>query len=73
MERFLQGLRWVILLVYLDDVIIFSRSIAEHLERLDVVFSKLAESGLKLKPKKWHLFKQEVVYSGLVVSARPLT
>ena len=62
MERILQGLRWEILLVYLDDIIIFSKSIAEHLERLDVVFSKLAESGLKLKPRKCHFFKREVVY-----------
>ena len=68
MERVLQGLRWQILLVYLDDVIIFSRSIQEHLERLDVVFSKLKEAGLKLKPKKCHLFKREVVYLGHVVS-----
>ena len=43
-------------------------SIAEHLERLDVVFSKLAECGVKLKPKKCHLFKQEVVCLGHVVS-----
>ena len=43
MERVLQGLRWQMLLVYLDDVIIFSRSIDEHLERLEVVFSKLKE------------------------------
>ena len=68
MERVLQGLRWQILLVYLDDVIIFSRTIEEHLERLDLVFTKLSQSGLKLKPKKCHLFKQEVVYLGHVVS-----
>ena len=57
MKKILQGLRWKILLVYLDDVIFFSRSIAGHLERLDAVFSKLAECRLKLKPKKCHLFK----------------
>ena len=68
MDRVLQGLRWQILLVYLDDVIIFSRTIQEHLDRLDVVFSTLAKSGLKLKPKKCHLFKREVVYLGHVVS-----
>ena len=38
MEMILQGLRWEIQLIYLDDIIIFSQSIAEHLERLDVVF-----------------------------------
>ena len=34
MERVLQGLRWQMLLVYLDDMIIFSRSVEEHLSRL---------------------------------------
>ena len=68
MDRILQGLRWQILLVYLDDVIIFSRTIQEHLERLDVVFSTLAKAGLKLKPRKCHLFKREVLYLGHVVS-----
>ena len=47
---------------------IFSKSIAENLERLDVVFSKLGECRLNLKPKKCHLFKREVVYLGHVVS-----
>ena len=68
MDRVLQGLRWQILLVYLDDVIIFSRTIQEHLDRLDVVFSTLAKSGLKLKPRKCHLFKREVLYLGHIVS-----
>jgi len=68
MERILQGLRWEMLLVYLDDVIIFSKSVKEHIERLDVVFTKLKEAGLKLKPKKCNLFMREVVYLGHVVS-----
>ena len=62
MESVFQGLRWQMLLVYLDDVIIFSRSIEEHQGRLEVVFSKLKEVGLKLrKPRKCHFFQREVV------------
>jgi hypothetical protein len=68
MDRILQGLRWEMLLVYLDDVIIFSTTVEEHLKRLDIVFSKLGEVGLKLKPKKCNLFQREVVYLGHVVS-----
>ena len=67
MERVLQGLRWQMLLVFLDDVIIFSPLVEEHLSRLEVVFSKLKEVGLKLKPKKCHFFQREVVYLGHVV------
>ena len=56
------------LLVYLNDVIIFNHSVEEHLSRLKVVFSKLKEVGLKIKPKKCHFFQREVVYLGHIVS-----
>ena len=39
-------------LIYLDDVIIFSQTEEEHLERMCVVFDHLQEHGLKLKPSK---------------------
>ena len=69
MERVLQGLQWQICLVYIDDVIIYSRSVEEHVARLELVLQKLAEAGLKLKPKKCHLFKVKVLYLGHIVSA----
>ena len=59
---------WQTLVEYLYDVIIFSGSILEHLERLEVVFSKLAEVGLKLKPKKCHFIQREVVNLGHIFS-----
>lgn len=37
---------------FLDDLIIFSKSDDEHMHRLQLVFDKLSESGLKLSPKK---------------------
>ena len=43
-------LKWVI--IYLDDIIIFSKNPREHIERLRGVFQKLHEAGLRLKPKK---------------------
>ena len=58
-----------ILLVYLDDIIIFSTTLNEHLERLDIVFRRLAAHGLKLKADKCHLFKGKVHYLGHVVSS----
>lgn len=38
-------------LIYLDDIIIFSSSFEEHIERLDVVFQRLHDHNLKLKAK----------------------
>ena len=68
MERVLQGLCWQMLLVYLDDVIIFSHLIKEHFDRLDTVFWKLVEVELKLTPKKCYLFQHDVVNLGHVVN-----
>ena len=57
------------LLIYLDDLIIFSKTFDKHLERLQLVFDRLKEHGLKLRPSKGQLMRQEVQYMGHVVSA----
>ena len=46
MERVLGGLQWNICLVYIDDIIIFSRSIDEHLQQLQTVFDRLKNATL---------------------------
>jgi hypothetical protein len=70
MERILAGLHWKTCLIYLDDVIVFSQTFEEHVERLGEVFEKLSQSNLKLKPQKCNLFREEVGYLGHVVSAQ---
>ena len=57
-----------ILLVYLDDIIVYSSTLEEHLDRLDRVFTTLARHGLKLKPEKCVFFREKVKYLGHVVS-----
>lgn len=47
-------------LLYLDDIIIFSNSFEEHIKRLSEVFSRLRHHGLKLKPSKCFLLRTEV-------------
>ena len=47
-------LNWCI--IYLDDIIVFSKTPEEHIERLHGVFAKLAFAGLKLKPSKCEFF-----------------
>ena len=54
--------------MYLDDIIVFIRTPEEHLHRLKAVFNKLKAAGLKLKPSKCDLFKQQMNYLGHVVS-----
>ena len=68
MERVLSGLPWEVCLLYLDDIIVHAATFEVELERLHSVFTRLGEAGLKLSPKKCHLFKKRVVYLGHVVS-----
>ena len=62
-------LAFKVLLVYLDDVLVFSRDFESHLEKLDLVLGRLREHGLKLKPQKCFLLRSEVKFLGHVVSA----
>ena len=59
-------LKWCI--IYLDDIIVFSKTPEEHIERLRGVFEKLTAAGLRLKPSKCKFFKSRVTYLGHIVS-----
>lgn len=45
MELTLLGLQWEICLIYLDDIIIFSKTYKEHVDRMKQVLRKLHEAG----------------------------
>lgn len=62
-----------ILLLYLDDILVFSKSIEEHFARLDIVFSKLKQHGLKMKPSKCWFFQKSVKYLGHIVSSEGIS
>ena len=57
-------------LVYLDDVIVFGRTIDELLQNLRGVLTRLIKAGLRLKPSKCILLKKEVSFLGHVVSEK---
>lgn len=70
MQHVFSELVFQILLVYLDDIVIYSRTIDEHISRLNTLFHKLREHGLKLNPSKCHYFRGEIQYLGYTVSAK---
>ena len=59
-------LEWCI--IYLDDIIIFSKNPDDHLIRLRGVFECLAKAGLKLKPSKCEFCKSSLKYLSHIVS-----
>lgn len=68
MERVLQGLAWRICLVYVDDIVVGGPTVAETVRRLGLVWTRLRDAGLKLKPAKCDLFRASVTFLGHVIS-----
>ena len=64
MSLIFRGMQWKIVLIYLDDSIIFSETFETHLERINMVFERLRSAGLKLKASKCELFRPEVSFLG---------
>ncbi|CAG2229314.1 Retrovirus-related Pol polyprotein from transposon 17.6,Retrovirus-related Pol polyprotein from transposon 412,Retrovirus-related Pol polyprotein from transposon 297 [Mytilus edulis] len=54
--------------VYLDDIIVFSKTFDEHLKNLSEVCDRLRSANLKLHPKKCFLLQKEVTFLGHKVS-----
>lgn len=70
MERMFGDQNCHSLLLYLDDVIVFSPTVDEHLNRLELVLNRFQNEGLKIKLQKCHFFQQEVQYLGHVISSK---
>jgi len=68
MTSVLRDQNWLTCLIYLDDIVVFSRTFEEHVQRLSVIFGKIREAGLKLSPAKCKFFSPEVKYLGHVIS-----
>jgi putative transposase len=54
--------------VYLDDILVFSKTVAEHLKHLTTVMQKLEQEKLLINMKKSSFMKTELIYLGFVIS-----
>ena len=70
MQRVLSGLEGRSCFVYLDDILVVSKTFEEHLHHLRGVFLRIRASFLRLKPKKCGLLRPEVPFLGHVISAK---
>lgn len=55
-------------LIYLDDILVFGRTYAETMQRLEMVLGRLQKFNLKVKPEKCQMFKEQLRYLGHLIS-----
>lgn len=70
MERVLDGVRGDICLVYLDDIIVYSSSVAQHFEWLEAVLDELHKAHLTINLKKSRFCLTEIRFLGHIVSGK---
>ena len=68
MTKVLEGMETNGTVVYLDDILIFSRSEEEHYRIIKEVLERIKEAGLRINPEKCHLFKKELKFLGHIIS-----
>ena len=68
MSIVLRGLIARICLAYLDDVVLYSRRLPQHLGDLRAVSERLRVAALKLNPSKCQLFREDVLDLGHVIN-----
>ena len=68
MQECLSDYHMNICCIFIDDVIIFSKTYEEHLDRLEKIFNRIREANLKLSPGKCSFFMPKVKYVGHIIS-----
>ena len=48
-------------------IVVFSNTYEEHIEKLEAIFERLRQNGLKLKPSKCCFFQHRIKYLGHVI------
>ena len=66
MEYVLKGLTNV--LCYLDDILVYSKTFKDHMDKLEKTFMSLEKANLKLKPSKCIFCSERVEYLGFIVT-----
>ena len=68
MQGILTPYLWIFTLVYIDDIVVFSKSYAEHLDHLDKVLSAIIEACITLSLPKCHFLYSSILLLGQKVS-----
>ena len=57
-------------MLYLDDIILFSKDVPDHMARIKEIMGRLSAANLTLKPSKFFFFRKEVEFLGHIVSEK---
>ena len=57
-------------ITYLDDIIIFCKTVEEHLRHIKQIFEKLRNAYLSVKLSKCHFFTKEIQYLRHILSTK---
>ena len=68
MQRVMNDHLFKIMVLYLDDLLVFSPDFNSHLQRLQAIFNRLREVGIKLNPEKCSFAKSSVSFLGHILS-----
>ena len=68
MDAVLAGYKWKFLIVYLDDICLFHSNFDDHIRDLKLVFDRLRESKLFVKPSKCHFCQSKIKFLGHIVT-----
>jgi len=70
MNKGLKGLIGNNCFVYIDDIIVYGKTIEDHNKNLRILFERLRQVGLKLQPDKCEYLRPELEYLGHIISER---
>ena len=70
MSQVFRGMTFKHLIIYIDDLLVYSKSFSDHLEHLQAVFDRLRGARLRLHPKKCNFALTEVMYLGHVLTTK---
>ena len=73
LDIFLSGVRWQTCLIYLDEVIVFSKDAEMHLRHVDEILRLLGRTGVTVKLRKCSFFHPKVDYFGHVITSGKLS
>lgn len=67
-DLIMSDLKYDTVLTYIDDIIVYSQTEDEHIQKLEKIFIRLQKEKVKLQPKKCHFMFQKLKILGYIIS-----